>query len=630
MSDGEGDGGRPAEGEEGLGADSDRPAAARAGSPDRPTDTPGGRAAAGEAAAETAAGRPTSGEAAAVEAAQEAPKEEGSSGGSGASRVAAGILSSRVLGFVRQALYAHFFGVSAHADVVEMAFRSPNLLQNLLGEGTISASFIPIYSRMLAEGREEDAGRFAGAILGLLIAVATGAVILGVFFAEPLVAVLAPGFLDDASDPQATVDRYALTVACVRIVFPMAGLLVLSAWSLGVLNSHRRFFLPYFAPVLWNASILAGLAGAAWLLVSDPTNGEAVAHMSNVTRDRLLFAACWGALVGGFLQFAVQVPLVWKEIEGFRLSLSRKVEGVKEALRATGPVLAGRGVHQFSSYLDMVLASLLATGAPSSLRYAQVLALLPVSLFGMSVAAAELPELSRLGREDESQFVARVERSARQMLFLVIPTAVGYLLFGLPLVGAIYRRGAFGVSDQWLVYLVLGAYTLGLAATTQSRLLQNSFYASGDTKTPAKMAVLRVVLGAAVAVPTMFFLDRFTVEGLLGSSTAGRTLHMGAIGLALGSAVGSWVELVALRRVLAKSLPGLHLPFAAAGRMLALAAAASLPAIALYWWLSHLGALLLAPILVATYAILYLAASHFLGFDEMDAWAGRFLRKLRR
>ena len=558
--------------------------------------------------------------------------------GSGASRVAAGILSSRLLGFVRQALYAHFFGVSPHADVVEMAFRSPNLLQNLLGEGTVSASFIPIYSRLLEEGREEEAGRFAGAILGLLIAVAAVAVAVGVFFAEPIVAVLAPGFLADASDPAATVDRYALTVTCVRIVFPMAGVLVLSAWALGVLNSHRRFFLPYFAPVLWNVAILTALVGTAVAVLGDPFDGATVEAAGNLVRDDLLLAICWGAFAGGFLQFAVQLPLVFRQMEGFRLSLSTKVEGVKKAIRATGPVLAGRGVHQFSSYLDMVLASWLAAGAPSSLRYAQLLALLPVSLFGMSVAAAELPELSRLGKEDEERFTRRVTRSARQMLFLVLPTAVGYLAFGLLLVGLVYRRGAFGGSDQWLVYLVLAAYTLGLAATTQSRLLQNSFYAAGDTKTPAKVAVLRVVVGAVVAVPTMLLLDRYTVasvfEGVGAPAGAafdatGSALYLGAVGLAVGSALGAWVELWALRRALSGRIPSLHLPVAAAGRMTALALAAALPAAGLWWLLAGQSALLVAPAVVALYASLYLGSAYLLGFDELDAWAGKFLRRFR-
>ncbi|MGD2116160.1 MAG: lipid II flippase MurJ, partial [Acidobacteriota bacterium] len=180
----------------------------------------------------------------------------GDPGGGGRSViVAGGILASRVFGFLRQRAIAHFFGTSPHADVFVFALRAPNILQNLLGEGTLSASFIPVYSRMLEEGREEEAGRFAGAIFGLLLALAGGLALLGVLFAEPIVAVLAAGFLGDSG----AVDRYPLAVTAVRITFPMVGVLVLHAWALGILNSHRRFFLPYVAPVLWNGAIIAAL-----------------------------------------------------------------------------------------------------------------------------------------------------------------------------------------------------------------------------------------------------------------------------------------------------------------------------------------------------------------------------------
>ncbi len=549
---------------------------------------------------------------------------------SAAAQVAVGIFSSRVLGFVRMALYAHFLGVGPHADVVQTAFRTPNLLQNLLGEGTISAGFIPIYSRMLAAGREREAGRFAGAVLGLLIAAAAATALIGILFAPAIVTVLAPGFLDDAGNPATVVDRFPLAVACVRILFPMTGVLVLSAWALGVLNSHRRFFVSYFAPVLWNVAIIATLVGSALLLIDHPASAAAVRAVSEATRDRILFAICWGALAGGALQFVVQLPVVFREMHGFRLSLSTRIEGVREAIRATGPVLAGRGVYQFSAYLDTFLASLLAVGAPSSLPFAQVLYMLPVSLFGMSVAAAELPELARMGRDGADRLGARIERSVRQMSFLTVPTLVGYLAFGLLVVAAIYRRGAFGLADSWLVYLVLAGYSLGLLPTTITRLLQNSFYAVGDTRTPAKIAVVRVALSAAVEVPVMYALDRLPVAATLHLPDSGRTLYLGAVGLALGSAVGAWGELELLRRALRAKVAAPHLPWGAIGRFLALAAGAAVPAGLLWWLLPPWRMLLVGPLVVGTYALVYLVAAHLLGFDEMEAWAGRFLRRLAK
>jgi len=308
---------------------------------------------------------------------------------SAAGAVASGIFLSRIFGLLRERVVAYFFGIGAHADVLQVAFKSPNLLQNLLGEGTISAAFIPIYSRLLEEDRPEAAGRFAGAIVGLLLAAAAGAALLGVVFAEPIVTVLAPGFLDDAARVSAgtlPLNRFDLAVRAVRIIFPMAGVLVLSAWALGVLNSHRQFFVPYVAPTLWNAAIIATLFGGGYALAGTPGAPEA---LSSDALTRLLLIACVGAFGGGLLQFGVQLPFVVRQMEGFQLSLSTRVEGVREALSAFGPVVASRGVAQLSAYLDLFLASWLAVGALSALRYAQLLYMLPISLFGMSVAASE-------------------------------------------------------------------------------------------------------------------------------------------------------------------------------------------------------------------------------------------------
>jgi putative peptidoglycan lipid II flippase len=543
---------------------------------------------------------------------------------SGAPMVAAGILASRVFGYVRELGFAYFLGIGPYADVLRTALRAPNALQVLLGEGTLSASFIPVYSRFLAEGRREDAGRFAGAVFGLLLAVTAAVVVAGILLAHPLVAVLAPGFTGDAAAVAAgtaTVDRFELAVRAVRIIFPMVGFMVLSVWALGVLNSHRRFFLAYFAPVLWNAAIVAALLLAA--------GGTGVPVGSAPERlERLLFAACAGALVGGALQFAVQLPLVARLLTGFRLSLSTRVEGVRQALRAFGPVVAGRGVVQVASFLDLILASLLAAGAVGALGPGQYLYWLPVSLFGMSVAAAELPELSRAGGggEPPAAFLARVRRGVAQTSFLTLPTALGYLAFGFLLVGALFRRGRFGLEDTWLVYLVLCGYSLGLPATTASRLLQNSFYALHDTRTPALIAVVRVALAAAAALPLMFWLDRYPVAGLTGGA-GGERLFLGAAGLALASAVGAWVELWRLRVALARRLAGFGLPWGQLAAMAGVAAAAALPAGLVWWLLPPLPPLVAAVAVLVPYVVLYLGGARLAGISEAAAWLGRLRRR---
>lgn len=545
--------------------------------------------------------------------------------GSGAASVAAGILSSRILGLLRETMFAHYFGVGPHADAFTAALRVPNLLQNLLGEGALSASFIPIYSRLLAEGKREEAGRFAGAIFGLLLAAAAGLALLGVTLAPALVALIAPGFLHDAARVAAgtlAVDRFALTVGAVRILFPMTGILVLSAWALAVLNSHRRFFLPYFAPALWNAAIIAALAWTGRGLLPGLAG-----------RDHLFFAACWGAFLGGLLQFSVQLPVVARALSGFRFSLSLAVSGVREALAAWGPVVAGRGVVQLAGFLDLFLATLLATGAASADRFAQMLYLLPIGLFGVSVAASELPGLSRLrGDEARGELLARVRRALSLVAFLNIPTVVGYLTFGFLVIAGFYRTGVFGAADNWLVYLVLCGYSTGILATTSSRLLQNTFYALGESKVPARIAVVRVLTSAAVALPLMFALDRIPLSALIpsvgrASKLAASPLFLGALGLSFASGAGAWFELSRLVAALRKRVPEFALPWRADASMLALAGAAAVPAAVLWWLLPPIPRRLQALLVLATYGSLYLLFARLAGVEELAALIGRLGRR---
>lgn len=546
--------------------------------------------------------------------------------------VAAGIFASRIVGFVRESVVAYFFGVGPHTDVFRMAFRGPNVLQNLLGEGTISASFIPVYSRMLEEGRAQEAGRFAGAVFGLMLVIVAVFVLLGMALAEPIVTVLTPGFVDDAAKVAAgelAIDRFALTVQGVRIIFPMTGLLVLSAWALAILNSHRRFLLPYFAPVVWNVAIIGALFGMAFVLMENPLTFRTEGGVPLDTLTQLLFAAFYGALIGGGLQFAVQLPLVFREMTGFRFSLSTKVKGVREALHAFGPVVAGRGAYQISTWIDMILASIIAAGAVGALGYAQVLYVLPISLFGMSVAASELPELSRIDDDERAAFLQRIQRSLRQIMFLTVPTFIGYLAFGLPLIRGLFERGRFGYTDSWLIYAILGGYTIGLLATTASRLLQNVYYAVQDTKTPAKIAVLRVVISTALAVPLMFYLDRFAVASFVGTTPQEEPLFFGAVGLALGSALGAWVELWRLGTVLRRRID-FRMPWRSMLTMIGVAVLSAGPAALLWWFLPDWSTLIVAVLVVGSYGLLYLALARLFKFDEMDAWVGRLLRSFRK
>ena len=464
--------------------------------------------------------------------------------------VGTGIFFSRISGFVRDVVFAYFFGNTGLADVWRVSLKAPNVIQNLLGEGTLSASVIPVYAEFLEEGREEDAGRFAGAALGILMVVAGGAALLGILLAPALVPVVFFRW-----DPQ----KLALTTVMVQILFPMTAVLVVSAWALAILNSHRRFFVSYVAPVAWNGAILLTLVGlgfgAGW------------------TGSELLMAVAWGAFGGGVLQLAVQLPYVVPLLEHFRLSVSRTASGVQEAIRNFVPVVAARGVVNIGSLLDVFLAALLVEGAVAVLGYAQTLYILPISLFGMSIAASELPELSRQRARPPEELAVQVSSALERIHFLLIPSTIAFVLLGDLFIGGIYQRGSFLATDTPVVHAVLAAYALGLLASSASRVLSTAFYALRDTRTPARLAYLRVAMSLAIGVALMFPLDRFSSGGL----------RFGAVGLALGASVAAWVEYVLLRRRLGRAL-GPHGPKSGvAARLLAAGGIAALAAVAAKW-----------------------------------------------
>jgi putative peptidoglycan lipid II flippase len=521
----------------------------------------------------------------------------------GVAQVAAGILASRVAGLVRERVAAHFLGVSAFGDVFVAVFRGPNVVQNLLGEQALSASFIPLYAQMVAAGRRQDAARFASTCFALLLALAAGIALLGVLLAEPIVALLNPGLLRDAEAVAAglrAVDRFPIAVAGVRIVFPMTALLVLSAWCLGVLNTHGRFLLSYFAPVLWNVAVIGAFA---WVGAGTDAAGSASGGR------RLVLAACVGALAGAALQLALQMPFALRllgELRWPRWSLGEP--GVREAVARFGPALLGRGAVQLSGWLDLVLASFLTVGTLAALGWAQRVYLLPVALFGLSIAAVELPELARIAAADRSlEMRRRFGAAFRRSVLVVAPTVVGFLALGFLVVGLLYRSGSFGAADNWIVYLVLCAYTLGLPATVVSRLLQNVYFAVGDTRTPARVAFGRLVVSIVLGAAAGFALDGVALAALVPAPGAER-MSLAAVGLAVASASGAWFELAFLRRRLPRADPaaGLFSWAVAAGPLGA--ATASAAAGGLLWWLLRdRGALLQAGVVLPVYGALYLA-----------------------
>jgi putative peptidoglycan lipid II flippase len=505
--------------------------------------------------------------------------------------VALGILCSRLTGFIRQRVFAHYFGLQSDAaDAFMAAFRIPNFLQNLFGEGALSASFIPVYAALVARDEREQAVRVAGAVAALLALITSTLVLAGVLATPLLVTLIAPGFRGEKRE---------LTIAIARILFPGAGLLVLSAWCLGILNSHRRFLLSYIAPVIWNVSMIVTLA---WWGALTPL-------------PRLAVLLAWGSVVGSALQMLVQLPAVMRLVPDvrFRLELS---EHVRTTVRNFVPVLVSRGVVQISAYIDALLASLLPTGAVTGLANAQLLYTLPASLFGLSVSAAALPAMSGAVGLDAMHLIRdRINSGLRQIAFFVVPSAVAFLALGDVVAAAMFQTGRFTYDDAVYVWAILGGFSVGLLATTLARLYSSSYYALRDTRTPLRYALAHVgvatVLGyfAAIVLP-----PRLGINPLWGTA-----------GLTAAASVGGWVELVLLRRTLNDRIGHTGLPAALSVRLWSAALIAAGVAWAVKLALPPMHPIASAALILMPYVCVYLGLTVAMGVGD----ARQILRRIR-
>ncbi|MDT7689290.1 MAG: putative peptidoglycan lipid flippase [Acidobacteriota bacterium] len=527
--------------------------------------------------------------------------------GRGAFLVGAGILLSRIVGVIRQRVFAYFLGNSDAMDAFNAAFRIPNFLQNVFGEGALSASFIPVYARLLAEGDEEEADRVAWAVFTLLALVVSAFVLAGVLSTPLLINAIAPGFSGEKRE---------LTMRLVRIFFPGAGLLVLSAWCLGVLNSHRRFFLSYTAPVVWNLTLIAALVWAGW-----PVRGEPLVNLG--AWGRVAAFAAWGSVVGSALQFAVQLPTVLLLLKRVRLAISVTDLHVRTVLRNFVPVFVSRGVVQISAFVDAWLASWLGTGAVAALGYAQSLYTLPVSLFGISVSAAELPEMSSAVGDKAvvaDKLRVRLDAGLRQIALFIVPSSMGLLALGDVMAGALYQNGKFGRSDTVYVWAILAGSAVGLLASTLGRLYASTFYALHDTRTPLRFAVVRVflttVLGYLFALPL--------------PDALGVPRQWGAVGLTTSAGLAGWVEFALLRRGLNRRIGRTGLPLSYVGKLWASAGASAGVAWGLKLLLGHIHPIILAVLVLTPYGLLYFALTSLWGLPESRSVVARFTRLLRR
>ena len=400
------------------------------------------------------------------------------------------VMASRLLGLVREIVFAYFFGASKSFanDAFVIAFRIPNLLRDLFAEGALSSAFVTVFSDYLVTKDEKEAFRLSNLVATTLIVVLGILVVLGVIFAPQVVTAIARGFEEDR-------EKFELTVRLTRIMMPFILLVALAAQAMGVLNARDRFGVPAMASTFFNVgSIIGGLAAAAFL--ADPTFSHPISSIVEKPTEGIIGMA-YGVLIGGFFQYAFQWPSLRKAGFRYRPILSFTDPGLRRIFALMGPAVIGAAAVQVNVLVNSNFASSIPTetgdGPVSWLNYSFRLMQFPIGVFGVAIATATLPAISRsAARKDVKEFQHTLAGSIRLAFLLTIPSAVGLIVLGRPIIELIYERGHFGRADTQHTASALAFYAIGLAGYAAVRILAPAFYALNDARTPMMISLLSI------------------------------------------------------------------------------------------------------------------------------------------
>ncbi len=393
-----------------------------------------------------------------------------------ASVIASATAISRVLGYLRDAVIAFAFGAGMYSDAFFVAFRISNLLRRLLGEGALTSSFVPIFTQEYGRRDLNSTREFVSSVFTLMLFSLTILAVIGILFAGPLVSLMSPGF---KADP----NKFALTVSLTRWMFPYMIFIGLMAIAMGVLNSLRHFLAPALSPVLFNLSIIASV------LLLSPSFSLPV------------YALAVGVLIGGLLQFALQIPFFYSRGMLPELRFKFKDPAIGRIFKLMGPASFGVGVYQLNIFVTLWFASRLVEGSVSYLYYSGRLMELPMGVFGVAIATALLPSLStHVVKGEWREFRSSFSFVVRTLNFLMIPSAVGLFILSYPIVELLFARGQFGSGAATSSSIALCYYTIGLVPISMSRVLSSVFYSLKDTVVPLYAAIASFVVNVALCI----------------------------------------------------------------------------------------------------------------------------------
>jgi putative peptidoglycan lipid II flippase len=417
-----------------------------------------------------------------------------------ASVVSASITVSRITGLLRESVLSGLFGAGATYDAYILGFRIPNLARELFAEGALSSAFIPTFTRYLSTKTHAETRRLSNITATMILVIAGGFCALGMLLSPLIVNLFAPGF-------QAVPGKSALAASLVRIMFPFLLLLALAAQAQGVLYSTHRFAIPAVSPAAFNiCSVLSGLALGRW------TGVGAVRGMA------------FGVVLGGMAQLAFLLPGVWRAGFSWRPQWNLRHEGVRHILSLMGPALIGNASGQINVLVNTNFAAGLLdasghvmNGPVSWLAYAYRFFVLPLGVFGIAIASAALPRLSRsAAHRNFVEFRQILSRSILMILLLTIPASVGLAILGESMIGIVYQHGRFLAFDTHQTALALSCYAVGLAGYSVLKLVAPAFYALGDSRTPMIVSIVSVLVNGIAA----FFMVRIAGFGHAGLALA--------------------------------------------------------------------------------------------------------------
>ena len=510
------------------------------------------------------------------------------------------VMCSRVLGLAREQICAALFGGGGAMDAFTAAFRIPNLLRDLFAEGALSAAFVTTFSKTIARSGDAAAWRLANKVATLTLVVLGSICVAGMVFSSQLVSVIAPGF-----DPQ----KAALTAQLTRIMFPFIVMVSMAALVMGMLNAKSVFGMPAMAASFFNiGSIVGGVTLGAWI---DPSFGP-----------RALVGLAIGTLLGGALQFAVQLPPLSQLGYRYAPDFRWRDQGVSAILRLMGPSVIAASTTQFNVLVNSMFASTLGDGPKFWLAIAFRLMQLPLGLFGVALGTVTLPLLSRLVVAGQmTGFRAELARAMRLMFLLTVPSSIGLMMLAEPIISVLYQHGKFDAYEAAQAGGALRFYAIGLAGYAALKVLVNAFYALDRRKTPMLVSFLAVALN-------LLFNWIFTFQ-----------LHWGHLGLAFSTGCVATCNFLVLYVLMYRQLSGLELP-----RMLIMlgkttiagAALAGVCAASPHWLLSDWATQAFLPKTGALLGTVTVAGLVFFGvgaalrIEEVNELSGAVRRRLRR